>query len=152
MKKLLLTSLLSLTLPMAAIAQESVVKALLTGDGSNCTLKETVTMSINFNNNKIDMAQVKTLFDGKIEEIKALSTQAGITKLNISSMNYSLYPQSGSYDQWSPEPPKVEFQFNGSLSMTFEPADKATTFLELLTQKRYQANLSYNAYKENCQN
>lgn len=152
MKKILLLTA-CVMLPLSAQAEDgmSIIKSMMSGGNQNCKIKETVSISISFNNQKVDAAQIKTMFDSKLEEIKALSKEAGIDTLNISNMNYSLYPQNSGSNEWSAEPPKIEYQFNGSMSLSFEPADKATAFMELLGKKRYQANLSYNAYKESCQ-
>src|SRR5579884_605092 len=106
MRNLCLSVLFLALLPMAASA-----KMVMNGTGTGC-LTENAQVSISFNGTEPDIAVIKSKFDAKIEEMKKLSQQAGIEKLDLQSMNYNINPQGSN-----------EYQFNGNASFMVSPAD-----------------------------
>lgn len=111
------------------------------GGASPGCMTENAQISINFNGVEADVALVKTKFDGKMAELEKLLKEAGLEKFEMQSMNYNINPQNygGSMNSM--------FQYNGSLSYTILPSDKATSLMAELTKKGFQASVNVSAYR-----
>ena len=117
--------------------------------GPTCAFSETGQVGVNFNNvmvTKLD--RVGAELDGKIQEISALAKQAQLTKIEVQSYSYNVYPMSSG----SPNVPgqAIPYQYNGSVSFAVEPSNKAPALMSLLASKGYSANLNVSAYRQ-CQ-
>ena len=120
-----------------------------TRGGQTCALSETSQVGVNFNNvmvTKLD--RVGAELDGKIQEISALEKQAQLTKIEVQSYSYNVYPVSSGHPNVTGQ--AVPYQYSGSVSFAVEPSDKAPALMSLLASKGYSANLNVSAYRQ-CQ-
>jgi hypothetical protein len=102
---------------------------------------ENALVSVSFNGMDVDVSVVRSKLDAKIAEIKSLGEEQHFTKFVIQSYNYNV---STNYNGGSGG--EMRFQYNGNVSFSILPADKAVDFLELLTKKGYQASVNVNSY------
>jgi hypothetical protein len=107
---------------------------------------ENAQVSVTFNGIDKDISVIKSKLDSKIAEIKALGAEQQFTKFEIQSFNYNI---NANYNAASGG--ETQFQYNGNVSFSVLPADKAPDFMALLVKKGYQARLSVNSYNNgNC--
>ena len=121
--------------------------AVSTANGQKCTMQETGQVGISFNNvmvTKLD--RIASEMDQKIDELLALAKQAQLTKIEVQSYSYNVYPVSTG----SPPSANVPYQYSGNVSFSVEPCAKASELMSLLAAKGYSANLNVNAYRQ-CQ-
>lgn len=111
------------------------------GGASSGCMTENAQISISFNGVETDVALVKTKFDGKMVELEKLLKEAGLEKFEMQSMNYNISPQNYGGGMNS------MFQYNGSLSYTVLPSDKATSLMAELTKKGFQTSVNVSAYR-----
>lgn len=150
MKKAIMAGLMALVIvPASAHAEErSNVMALLAAPAkAGCTLTENANVSINFNSIEKDAEAAGNIFDAKVKEIEASAKELKLEKLEVQSMNYSLYPYNagaaGAAMQW---------QLSGNLAFQVLPVARAKDLLALLVKKGYQPSLSVNSYRSGtCQ-
>ena len=124
-----------LLLPVCAHAE---LTSLAKSFGGNCAMQETATMNINFNSTEDQITSVQSKFDSRIADIQKLSKQAGVDKLNLTSMSYSVSAQNNYGTS--------QYNISGNISFTVVPSSKGIAFMTLLTQKGFQPNLSVSAY------
>jgi hypothetical protein len=99
---------------------------------------ENAQVSVSFNGMDTDVSVVRSRLDAKLAEVKSLVAAQQFTKVVLQSFNYGI---STNYNGG-----ESHFQYNGSISFTLLPADKAVDFMELLAKKGYQASVNVNSY------
>lgn len=99
---------------------------------------ENAQVSVNVNGMDQDVAAVRARLDAKIAEIKSLAAQQNFTKMALQSLSYNINSNNGGGE--------TRFQYNGNISFSILPVDKAVDFMELLTKKGYQASVSVSSY------
>ncbi len=121
------------------------------GVGQNCRVEETATVSLNFTGTETDITKVKTLVEGRLEEIKAIAKEVGADSVDMQNYSYNTYNNNASSDRCggSPAAP-ASFQYSGNLSLTIKPGDKAAALAAALSAKGMNASLNVNAYRQ-CQ-
>ncbi len=104
---------------------------------------ENAQVSVSFTGSDQDVSVVRSRVDTKIAEIKALAAEQHFTRFFQQSLSYNISTNSNGGDQ--------HFQYNGNVSFSILPADKAADFMEILSKKGYQANLNVSSYNNgNC--
>jgi len=104
---------------------------------------ENAQVSVSFTGSDQDVSLVRSKVDARIAEIKALGAEQHFTKFIQQSLNYNISSNVSGGEQ--------HFQYNGNVSFSILPADKAADFMEILSKKGYQANLNVNSYNNgNC--
>jgi hypothetical protein len=107
---------------------------------------ENAQVSVSFNGMDTDVAVVRSKLNAKIAEIKSLAQEQQFTKLVLQSYNYNI---STNYNAGSGG--ETHLQYNGNITFSILPADKAVDFMQLLAKKGYQASVSVNSYNTgNC--
>ena len=104
---------------------------------------ENAQVSVTFSGMDVEIGAVRSKLDAKITELKSLVAEQHLTKALMQSFNYNI---NTSYIGSDPR-----FQYNGNVSFSILPADKAVDFMEMLVKKGYQANVSVSSYNNgNC--
>jgi hypothetical protein len=117
--------------------------------GQPCAMHEQGQIGVSFNNVMVTKVEtIGTDMDRKIDEVIALAKQAGISKIEVQSYSYNVYPVSSGY-ALAPGV-AIPYQYNGSVSYAIDPLAKGPELMALLSAKGYSANLNVNAYRE-CQ-
>ena len=125
----------------------------------NCPLEENATVSVNFNIQNFDgeVASAKTFLTQRATEIEAISKEIGLTKFEITTMNYNLsgnmvgnQRDTLAHHGGDASSFPMNNQFSGSIRARFLPADKAMELLSALEKKRFKPSLSYNANRQPC--
>ncbi len=112
---------------------------------AGCTMKENVTVGINFNHKVPTIKEAKAKFDEQSATIEQFAKQQELKKFEKQNMNYNIYTQN-EYNQ-------PVYQLNGSVSYMLSNADEAFKFAEFLTTQKFQVTLNSNSYKQgNCNN
>ena len=107
--------------------------------GAGC-MTENASISISFNSVEPDVSKIKGKMDAQLADIEKLMKEAGLSKYEMQSMNYSISPQNyGSMNS--------AYQMSGSFSFMVQPSDKATGLMASLTKKGYQANVNVSSYR-----
>ena len=118
-----------------------------TSNGQSCTMQETGQVGVSFNNVMVaKLERIGAEMDQKIDEVLALSKQAQLTKIEVQSYSYNVYPVSSGF----PPGANLPYQYSGNVSFLVEPCAKASELMSLLAAKGYSANLNVNAYRQ-CQ-
>jgi hypothetical protein len=118
-----------------------------TANGQNCTMQETGQVGVSFNNMMVaKLERIGAEMDQKIDEVLALAKQAQLTKIEVQSYSYNVYPVSSGF----PPGANLPYQYSGNVSFLVEPCAKASELMSLLAAKGYSANLNVNAYRQ-CQ-
>jgi hypothetical protein len=118
-----------------------------TANGQNCTMQETGQVGVSFNNMMVaKLERIGAEMDQKIDEVLALAKQAQLTKIEVQSYSYNVYPVSSGL----PAVANLPYQYSGNVSFLVEPCAKASELMSLLAAKGYAANLNVNAYRQ-CQ-
>jgi uncharacterized protein YggE len=116
-------------------------------NGQNCTMQESGQVGVSFNNVMVArLDRIGAEMDQKIDEVLALAKQAQLSKIDVQSYSYNVYPVSSGL----PAGASVPYQYSGSVSFLVEPCAKASELMSLLAAKGYSANLNVNAYRQ-CQ-
>ena len=116
-------------------------------NGQTCTMQETAQVGVSFNNVMVaKLDRIGAELDQKIDEVLALAKQAQLTKIEVQSYSYNVYPVSSGL----PAGANVPYQYSGSVSLAVEPCAKASELMSMLAAKGYTANLNVNAYRQ-CQ-
>jgi hypothetical protein len=116
-------------------------------NNQTCEMIENVQVYVNFNNQEhADPKTASDKMDQYIEDIANLAKQAGVTKLEIQSYNYSLNNNSGGCGSDSQQ----NYQFYGNINYSISPESAASTFMGLIEENNFKANLNVNAYRQ-CQ-
>jgi uncharacterized protein YggE len=159
MKHFAIVVVLMLSVCMPAQADEAravAAKPAPAGGAPDCPMHDDTTVNVSFNNNnEKDISVVKALVDRKTAEVQAIAKEAGVTSLDLQSMNYSINANGNnsggcSASEDSAAPANMNYQVYGNLNFKIQPADKGTAFLEMLVKKGFNANLNVNTYKQ-CQ-
>ena len=104
---------------------------------------ENAQVSVSFNGMDLDVSVARSRLDAKIAEVKSLAEEQHFTKFVVQSYNYNI---STNYNGG-----ETHFQYNGSVSFSILPADKAAGFMELLAKKGYQTSVNVSSYNSgNC--
>jgi uncharacterized protein YggE len=121
--------------------------AVSSANGQNCTMQETGQVGVSFNNVMVaKLERIGAEMDQKINEVLALAKQAQLTKIEVQSYSYNVYPVSSGL----PAVANLPYQYSGNVSFLVEPCAKASELMSLLAAKGYSANLNVNAYRQ-CQ-
>ena len=116
-------------------------------NGQNCTMQETGNVGVTFNNVMVaKLDRIAAEMDQKIDEVLALAKQAKLTKVEVQSYSYNVYPVSSGM----PAGASVPYQYNGNVNFAVEPCARASELMSMLAAKGYTANLNVNAYRQ-CQ-
>ena len=119
----------------------------VTTNGQKCTMQETAQVGVSWNNAVIaKLGKVGAEMDKKIDEVLALAKQAQLSKIEVQSYSYNVYPVSGGFSAGA----NLPYQYSGNVSFMVEPCAKASDLMALLAAKGYSANLNVNAYRQ-CQ-
>jgi hypothetical protein len=102
---------------------------------------ENAQVSVGFNGMDVDVMQARSKLDAKIAEVKALAQEQQFTKLVIQSYNYSI---NSSYNGGVGG--EMRYQYNGSISFSILPTEKAVDFMQLLAKKGYQSSVNVSNY------
>ncbi len=125
---------LGFTAPRAAVAQ-------ITAAAPRTCPIENAMVSVSFNGMETDVSTARTKVDAKMAELKALAQEEGFTKLVVQSHNLNIntnYNGGAGSD--------IHYQYNGSISFSVLPADKALDFMQALAKKGYQASVNVSSY------
>jgi hypothetical protein len=120
---------LGAAVPTLAVAQLS---------ASGACPVENAQVSVSFNGMDSDVSLVRSRLDAKMAEVKALVAEQHFTRVVVQSYNYAI---STNYNGG-----ETHFQYNGNISFSILPADKAVDFMELLAKKGYQTGVNVNSY------
>lgn len=113
--------------------------------GRQCPV-ENAQVSVSFSGMDTDVATARSRMDAKIAEIKGLAQEQQFTKLVLQSHNYNI---NTSYSGGNAG--ELRYQYNGNISFSILPADKAVDFMQLLAKKGYQTSVNVNGYNNgNC--
>src|SRR5262245_37791850 len=99
--------------------------------GQTCAMQETGQVGVNFNNlivAKLD--GIGAELDQKIDDITALAKQSGVTKIEVQSYSYNVYPVSSGFPIGAGI--AVPYQYSGNVSFAVEPCAKASALMSLL--------------------
>jgi hypothetical protein len=145
MRYILAFSILLITLSGQVFARSVLQDATLrAGIIPNCTMNETVTININFNNVVDSPTKAKPVFDEMLNTVKTAAAEQGVEGFSVQSMNYNVSPnQSGTLVS--------NYGLNGSVSFTAKQGDKAAKLMEALNGKGITSSMSVSAYHNgNC--
>lgn len=119
--------------------------------GSDCPMKEDAYINISFNNLAVDVNDVKSVLDKKINEVLALAEAAQIKKPTIQNYNYNVYSSGGGATccEGGGCAGGGSYQANGNVNFQLSSTSDASKFAEVLMKKGYQANLNVSSYR-NC--
>lgn len=139
MNKIVTFSLAVMALGFSA----GMAKALIAMDraaapGIGC-MTETASININYNSVESDVSVIKEKVKTKAAEIEKLFKDAGLSKVEMQSTNYSISPTYGNTN--------TAFNYSGSMNFNLQPSDKATDLLAELIKKGYQASVNVSSYR-----
>ena len=107
---------------------------------------ENAQVSVSFNGMDTGVSVVRAKLDAKIAEVKALAKEQEFTKLVLQSYNYNI-----NANNFGGNGGELRYQYNGSISFAILPPEKAVDFMQMLSKKGYQANVSVSSYNNgNC--
>lgn len=114
-------------------------------------MKEDAYINISFNNLAVDVNDVKSVLDKKINEVLALAEAAQIKKPTIQNYNYNVYSSGGGATccEGGGCAGGGSYQANGNVNFQLSSTSDASKFAEVLMKKGYQANLNVSSYR-NC--
>jgi uncharacterized protein YggE len=128
-----------------AVGAPTLARTQVVGGNRGCPI-ENAQVSVSFSGMDTNVAAARSKMDAKIAEIKAEAQEQGFVKLVMQSHNYNISTVYSGANGGEPR-----FQYNGSISFSLQPADKAVDFMELLAKKGYQANVNVNSFNNgNC--
>ncbi len=125
-------------------ARKAVVSAGAGTLKTECALKETASININFNNLKVDVDKIKEAMDKKIEEAKAIGREVGLESVEVQNFSYNTYNNGGSECEGG----GGDYRSNGSVSFVVMPAGKAPAFTKALIGKGFSAGLNVSGYSQ----
>ena len=137
------------TAPASADAVVMAKRVAAPANAKNCLMEQNSTVNVNFNGTETDLAKISTLMDAKADELMALAKQAGAAETEMQSMNYNINSNNG-YNNCGSSNGTINYQWNGNVSLTIKPGDKAAAVAAALNEKKYNVNLNVNAYRR-CQ-
>lgn len=134
----------------AKVVARDVLGTGMSASGSQkCEMKGDAYVYVNFNNNETDLTKVKSMMDTRIEEVKALATAAGVTEVELHSLNYNVNSNGGG-DGCGMSQGSKTFQVYGNLNFKVTPTDQASALMVALVEKGYNANFNVNMNRQ-CQ-
>jgi uncharacterized protein YggE len=123
----------------------------------HCDLSETATVTWNVNDSGNDVVALRDGLNKEIDEISKLSKTAGIEKLEMQSVNYSIRTpnQFGINRRYALKNNRAEgtdeYVLSGNVTFKVQPSEKGAEFMALLVKKGYQATLGVNGFRGyNC--
>ncbi|MBI4030652.1 MAG: hypothetical protein HY370_03155 [Proteobacteria bacterium] len=119
-------------------------------DAGDCPMKDDAYVNISFNNLAVDVSNVKSVLDKKIDEVMALAEAAKIKKPMIQNYSYNVYSSGGGVTCCEGgNCAGGSYQANGNVNFQLSSTEDAAGFATALMQKGYQANLNVSSYR-NC--
>jgi len=145
MKRLLI---LFLFISTPAIASERAMISSSIITGKSCEMTETVSVSMSFNEQEIDLANARGMMDDKLGTVQEIATGLGIENLELQSYSYNIYANNNGGCSTSSS--ARNYQLNGNLSFMLKSADKSDELMKALSEKGFYVNFNLNAYRQ-CQ-
>ena len=146
MKKLFLITLFVISSPALASEKFDMRSAIT---GQNCSMVETASVSMSFNEQGIDLAKASKLMDEKRATVQEVATGLGIEGIELQSYSYNVYANNNGGCGGSTASTE-NYQFNGNLSFLLRSADKSEALMKALSEKGFYVNFNLNAYRQ-CQ-
>ena len=107
---------------------------------------ENAQVTVSFMGTDTSVTSARAKLDAKMAEVKGLAQEQQFTKLVVQSHNYGI--SSNYYNGAGGE---LRYQYNGNISFSILPAEKAVDFMQMLAKKGYQTNVNVNSYNNgNC--
>lgn len=120
--------------------------------GAGCTMKETVTINVQYNFKASSFAEAKKMFDDQNAKVTAYAKKQEVNKFDLQSQNYNIYAQPQNYGS-DGQPQSYTYQVTGSSGYIMDNADAAFKFAEFLNAQKIQVGMNSNAYRQgNCNN
>ncbi|MDH5722736.1 MAG: hypothetical protein OEY94_05375 [Alphaproteobacteria bacterium] len=111
-------------------------------------MTETVSVSMSFNEQEIDLANARGMMDDKLGTVQEIATGLGIENLELQSYSYNIYANNNGGCSTSSS--ARNYQLNGNLSFMLKSADKSDELMKALSEKGFYVNFNLNAYRQ-CQ-
>jgi uncharacterized protein YggE len=147
MKKIILLAMVAAFASSPAFATKMAMPAA----GANaCTMKETVTVNIQYNFKASTFAEAKKMFDEQNTKVTDFAKKQEVGKFDLQNQNYNIYSQPLNYTP-DGQPTTYNYQVTGSSSYIMDNVDAAFKFAEFLTAQKIQVGLNSNSYRQgNC--
>ena len=127
-------------------------KAIMPGGGMECTMKETVSINVQYNFRANSFAEAKKMFDEQNAKVTDFAKKQNVAKFELQNQNYNIYAQPQNYGP-DGQPQSFIYQVNGSSAYVMDSADAAFKFAEFLNQNKIQVGMNSNSYRQgNCNN
>lgn len=108
-----------------------------------CTSREEVNLSVNFENQIIEVKQAVTYIDDRIKEIEAIAKESGVGEIELKGKTVNINSNQNKYRhqmQGLPEPSPTAVSLNGSANFSLENGEQAGAFIESLQNKGFNIN------------
>ena len=113
----------------------------------NCEMKKTTSVNMSFNlQNQPELLNAETFMDDKMQEIKDIAAELGITEINIQSYNVNM--SVNNYGGCGANGSQKMYQINGNVNTQITPAEKGPELLKAMVEKGYTGNLYLNANRQ----
>lgn len=122
-----------------------------TEPGQPCAMTEQAYINISFNQMNVDLADLPSVFNKKVEAARTVGKDMGIEKIEIENYSYNIY-NNGKEGQCCGDdcvgPDAGGYQGNGNVNLSVVPSERAQEYTAALIKKGYTVNLNVNAYKQ----
>ena len=115
------------------------------GQGQNCEMVKTATLSINFSNVPTEIKDTQSYVDKKVDAVLKIADGLDVESIHIQNMSYNVYSNNsgGCHGNVS-----ARYNLNGNVSFQIGNAEKAAALLEKLDDEGYNVNFNMNAYRQ----
>jgi len=130
------------------LAKKAAVGMMMPG----CSMKEQVSINVQYNFRANSFADAKKMFDEQNAKITEYAKKQEVAKFDLQNQNYNI---SASPQNYGPDgqPQNYIYQVNGSSSYMMDNADAAFKFAEYLNSQKIQVGMNSNSYRQgNCNN
>ena len=110
-----------------------------------CLLTGKNQININFYNQGVSLATIKSIMDTRVNDIKETATDLGIETVEMQSINYNLRANNPGQHQCAAS--ENLYRLNGNMSFNIEPSEKAIDLLVQLDEKGYSGGLNVNKHR-----
>lgn len=108
-----------------------------------CTSREEVNLTVNFENQLIEVKEAVTFIDNRIKEIEALAKESGVAEIELKGKSVNINSNQNKYRQQMqgmPAPSPTAVSLSGNASFSLENGDQAGAFIEALQNKGFNIN------------
>lgn len=136
----------------AAVVVPNVAKKAVAGMMPGCSMREQVSINVQYNFRANSFAEAKKMFDEQNAKVTDYAKKQEVAKFELQNQNYNINAQPQNYGP-DGQPQNYIYQVNGNSSYVMDNADAAFKFAEYLNSQKIQVGMNSNSYRQgNCNN